>query len=413
MPTTIQDITAKIGEIGDPLPKLSSREKKEIKTFFRKFHPDTTEISAELLLRAYLLTNEPINSEMCSVKNIASTLKLNDILKNVKKLSQRRSFVSSAAVFYAMGEQIRSFYNLKLDLKTIKSIISSIDRWQKWVESSKSTLTDETEEAVIEQIKDLSTLMPTPKNLDDKNIKKYRNQISPLLSIVLSIASKSNSFKTLQLTIETLYAIREKFPSLIVNDILAEEKLSKQLEIVKRNVFENINYFVKNAETDKLIELYRMTSEKLDIRDDFVGHLKNIWDTQGAMLNEDTQTTIKSILFGETFEVRPPVLVTEVRESATIQIAAALLSSWDARNDSHRALDSFKILKAVGDKFFNLKIGGDVDSSVSFNKIIHETIDNKTLPENTKVKIVRPWIEWENERKKVVLIKALVERVNN
>lgn len=409
MPITLQDINEKIGGKGTPLRKLSLKEKKELKVFLRGLSTNNPDISADLLLRAYLSASEPISSEMKTVEIIGSSLKLNDILKNIKKLSQEKSLINSAAVFKAINEEAKSFYKFKLDLKTMRPIISGIHKWLTWVESSNSTLTNDTEEAVIEQAKNLLIAMPAPKDLNDKTIKKNKAIIYPLLAIVLSIASKSDSYKTYRLSIELISAIKKKFPSLIMNDLLSDEELSKNMEILKNKMLEKIYSFVVNGETEQLIESCRIPVEMSDLKSDITKNLVDIWDSKGATLNENMQSVIRSILFNETDFKGADDFFAKENKSSVKQLAAALISSWDARNDSPRALDSFKILQSVAENFFNLKIRGDVGATVNFNKIAHEVLDKIALPENTKVQVIRPWIELEDKNKKEILIRALVK----
>lgn len=127
----------------------------------------------------------------------------------------------------------------------------------------------------------------------------------------------------------------------------------------------------------------------------FIKNLQRIWNSQGATLNEDTQSAIKNILFGEPIVQKTFELIKEEDSSGVRQLATALISSWEARNDGDRALDAFNLLSSIAEKFFNLKLGGDVGAIVNSNKVAHEALDGIVLPDNIKVQIIRPWVEWE------------------
>lgn len=405
MDINLQDILLRVGEKGTPLKKLSKEQKKELKTLLMEFGDSRSSIPNELLLRAYISTNEPINIEMKSVIIISSALNLKDTLKYANKLSRKEEIVDAADFFKSLIAGVKN----SRSINTVKSVVNCIKKWQKWVDTFYGRPTNKTEESLIAIIKELALIIPRPENIDNKIVDKYKKLIFPMCEIILNIASKSKSCDTYVASLKTVNAIAEKFPSLIINDIFSDDKLYKNIELLKENILRQSEYHFLNGDAEKVRELYGAVTNIWETKTILSEYLQKLWEIRGATLNEDVQSVIKNILFDEPvlqnkFELSSKELGSNIRHLAT-----ALMSSWESRKDGPRAKDSFELLASVLKKYFNLTLGGNVGETGKFRRTAHESIDDIILSENAMIEVMRPWVEWDGPHKKEIIIKSLVK----
>ena len=403
----IQDIISKTGVNGTSIKKLTSAEKKELNISLKELHHTLHDIPDDFLLRAYLAVGEPINQGIKSVENLSKTLNLNDILRYAKNLSKKEAIIDAGDLFQAISDGIKQNKSAKI----IKPIINNILKWGRWVESIDGKLTEVTEKNIIIVIKELISLITKPKSLDDKIIRKYKNLLQPLLEILFNIALKSKSYETYILSLEVVNNIISSFPSTIVNDLISNDSLTTKITVIKENIFKETQQQVLIGNVEKIRKMYRIIRgiSFFDINVAFKEALQNIWENQGAVLTEDMQAEIKYILFGAPISQKI-FKISEAEVDISIkQLATALISAWEARNAGPLALNSFNIISSVAQKYFNLKLGGDVGNANNFNKIVHEPLQNRPVDENAQIIISRPWVEWEGPKRKEIIIKALIK----
>jgi hypothetical protein len=408
MENLVDVISEKAGLAGTPLTKIPLKDKKRLKAGLAALQQKPHDIAHEVLLRAYLLSGEKPNAKIKSAEIIANALTLKDVLRNANKLTDHTLIADGENLFAAIKLIIKMSGKAGLNQTTIKAVIGYTQKWWEKAVLTKSKLTDKTEDSIIALINELYLRIDPPKNLDDKVIRKFRLFLYPMFKILLGVAAQSSSSQTPRLSYRTVVKMAKKFPSSIVNNILTDESLSNDLETFKQTMLKSVETVVLNGDLEQLRELNGMIDETLNMRALFIEKIRTFWDCSGATFNREIQLFIRTIVFDEPVRHKSFELTKENEQSNINQLASALISSWVARNDGPLALDSFRLLSSVAEKFFNLKIVGDVDAIVNFNKFAHEAVGNAVLSENAKVQIVRPWVEWNGEERKV-LIKALVK----
>ena len=408
MENLVEDISEKAGLSGTPLTKIPLKDKKRLKDSLTTLQQIPHDIADELLLRAHLLSGDKPSANIKSAETIANALTLKDVLRNANKLTENTLITNGENLFTAIKLIINPSQKVKLNQTTIKSIIGYTQKWLEKAVLTQSRLTDKTEDSIIALINELSLRIVPPKNLDDKVLRKFTFFLYPLFKILFGVAAQSSSSQTSLLSYQTTAKMIKKFPSLIVNNVLANESLSNDLETFKQTILKSAEGVISNGNLEQLREFNRMIDETLNMRELFIERIRKIWDSMGATFNQDIQLYIRNIIFDEPIAYKSFELTNEDEKSNINQLAGALISSWEARNDGPLALDSFRLLSSVAEKFFYLKIGGHIGVLVSYNKSAHEAIGNTVIHENAKVQIVRPWVEW-NGKERRVLIKALVK----
>jgi len=408
MENLVETISEKAGLIGTPLTKIPIKDKKRLKDSLTTLRQIPHDIAEEILLRAHLLSGKKLDAKIKSAEIIANALTLKDVLRNANKLTDNTLVTDGNNLFTAVKLIIKLPKKVKLNQATIKSVIGYLQKWWEKAVLTKSRLTDKTEDSIISLINELSLRIEPPNNLDDKVIRKFKLFLYPLFKILFEVAAQSSSSQTSQMAYQIAAKMIKKYPSSIVNNILADESLSDDLATFKQTILKSAENVVSSGDLEQLRELNRTIDETLNMRELFIERIRKIWDSMGATFNQDIQLYIRNIIFDEPIAYKSFELTNEDEKSNINQLAGALISSWEARNDGPLSLDSFRLLSSVAEKFFYLKIGGHIGVLVSFNKFAHEAIGNTVLHENAKVLIVRPWVEW-NGKERRVIIKALVK----
>jgi len=403
-----QSIYLKVGEVGTPLKKISLSEKKELKVTMKKFLDAEYNIPDNFLLRAYIASGLPIDKKLITFQVISSALSFKDILKNANKLSKKEELIDASALFQSINKSLLKTKSTKI----VRPIINFTNKWVNKARFFNMQLTNKTEESIIATVNQLTINIPTPKNLNEKTLVKYKKLINPLFEILFELVSKSKSYDTYILFLQGINNIVKKFPSLFINELLSNDKYYEKLQIFEKNLLKESEYQILQGHSDKIEEMNKSILESpfSDIHIIFKEGVENVWDTQGATLDGISQSKIRNILYDEQSYIKPFEMSSRTSISSSIkQLATALISSWDARNEGTLAMDSFKLFSSVAEKYFNLKIGGKVGELTSFSRIAHEPLRNAEISENTEIVIVRPWVELKEPGGKTILIKALVK----
>jgi len=408
MENLADNIFEKTGLAGTPLKKMPPKDKKRLKDSLTALQQIPHNIPQELLLRACLLSGGKPCTETKTAEIIANALTLKDALHNASKLIDSTIVIDGENLFTAIKLITKLPDKTMLKQTSIKSIIGFTLKWWEKALSKKNRLTDKTEYSIIALVNELSQRMEPPRNLDDNVIIKFGLFLYPMFKVLFGVATKSSFPQTSLLSYRTIVKITRKFPSLIVNSILADGNLSNDIEAFKQTMLKSVESIVLNGDLEQLREFNGVIDETFNMRVLFIERMREIWDSYGATFNQETQRFIRNVIFDEQATYKPFELVKEDEHSNISQLAGALISSWVARNDGPLALDSFRLLSSVAEKFYNLKIGGDIDTIVNFNKFAHEATGKAVLYENTTVQIVRPWVEWIGKERRII-IKALVK----
>lgn len=407
METLLQNIHSKVGENGTPIKKIPARARKDLKSAIKKLRESDHNISNTLLLRTYIASGETIDAKIISTETITAALPFKDILKNTKKLSKKEEIVDAAALFQSILENLSK----SKTIKTAKPIVTCICKWQKWVKSFNGSLTEKTEETIFTLINQVVSVIAPPPNLADKTFVKYKNLINPLFEILFDLTLKSKFYGTYVLFIKGVNNIANKYPSLIINNLLSSDRFIKDVENIRERMLTLLEHQILQGNSEKINELYRNMRKTscCDLDTPFRERLKIIWDTKGAVLDENTQLVIKNILFDEPLVQKKFESFSQEGSSCIRQLATTLINAWEARNDGPRAMDAYNLLSSVLKKYFNLWLSTNVGEITFYNRTAHEPFEEKTIAENAKIIIIRPWVEWQSPEKKTILIKALVK----
>ena len=87
------------------------------------------------------------------------------------------------------------------------------------------------------------------------------------------------------------------------------------------------------------------------------------------------------------------------------QAAALLLYLFDQRRQTPSMGEAFERFRTLAESHFQLFLRGDVGAISDFDSRLHEVIEGA----GTRVKLVRPWVEWFQPPESRVVIRGIVE----
>jgi hypothetical protein len=405
----VQFIAAKVGNERNPIGKLSVQEKKDLKSQLRASGSTLTGIPKTLLLRAFLASGKEPLSSLLSVDTISKALTLRDSVKYGGKLVQKIIAFKGSDLFAALALMVGKGRKEAPSLSELRPVMGFTKKWTTNVLASGGRLSPETEESILDMIRLISEYIKPPKTLDDKAISKFKSQVLPLFETLFLIAGQSRSYGTYRAVLMTSELLINRYPSLIVNDIFSDETMTKQVDSFKSNLADGIRDLIREGNVARFMELNRLMGEMLDMRSIFIETAKRMWNSEGASLDIDMQSKIVATLSPDSAVLQQFRFARNTDDSSITHLASALLSSWDARNEGPVAVHSFHLFSSVAEKFFNLKLGGEVGTIVKFKRSVHEAVGDVAVLEDTRVQVVRPWVEWASGEKKRIIIRAIVK----
>jgi hypothetical protein len=168
-----------------------------------------------------------------------------------------------------------------------------------------------------------------------------------------------------------------------------------------------VGSLAREARTDVMRFVARAVEDIPHAEHAFREALTATWSQERTTMPEDLRSFI--IRYLELPQTRSDA-VDLVQGSESIQVsqfAAALLSLWDARNDSPRTARAFQTFESFGRRFFNLELYGVVGALAEFDPRVHEL---RAEGAGTKsVRIKRPGVYWNERLRERVILRALVE----
>lgn len=406
-----QIIVDKVGDKHKPIRKLSFQEKKYINSQLKASGCAVADsgISKPLLLRAFLASGHEPLSSLLSADTISEALTIRDSVKYGGKLVRKIISFEGSALFAALALMVGKRHKEAPTPADLRPVVRFTKKWTANILASGGRLSPETEESVLDIIRLIAEHIKPPKTLDDKVIRKFRSQVLPLFETLFLIAGQSGSYGTYRSALITSKLLINRYPSLIVNDILSEETMANQVDLFKNNLAQSLRDSILEGDIARFIELNSLMGEMLNMRSIFIETTERIWNSEGASLNLDMQHKIIETLSPDTAVPQPFAFASDTDDSRNTHLASALLSSWDAQNEGAVACQSFHLFSSVAEKFFNLRLGGEIGAIVEFKRSLHEPLGDVAVLEGTRVQIVRPWVELSSVEDKRVLIKAIVK----
>ena len=408
--TRRDDIPQLIGQPRAPIKKVPKNKKEHIKTWIENIRQPDDSAAPELLLRAYLSIGNSPPPQTLEASTIIDALKLEDILRFAKKLCLSSQTIEASALFAALQTALQDSVRLHPPLGSIRKIIPNLNKWLEWVDSSQASLTEATEIGLLDLLSLAISSTAHTRRLSGKQSDKAKKMIIPFLDLLFRVVAKSTYIETFTRAMKQLETVKSNFSSSFLELILEDERRHQLLE----KTLERMPIYVRKAAYDGRVDRIEAVAMGASVipggNSRFLAVIREIWNEGVGKLTDEIQELLRGYLKIDEGIIPKSITFADRSEDLRIpQMAVALLSSWEAREDSPRAAESFKVLNSVAQRFFNLRICGQVGSVVKFDSRVHEF--PRTPIGEGQVMIVRPWVEWVDGSCTKVIIRAVVEKV--
>lgn len=190
---------------------------------------------------------------------------------------------------------------------------------------------------------------------------------------------------------------------------------SRYESILNRSVKDRLNSLFERTESDvlallkegnvvELAWLYGSTQGHPQLRQDIVDAVKRLSKEKGASLPFASQEWILQTL-GVSRESSAVQFANPAEDPEVRQAASLLLFLFDSSTENQIFREAFERFQTICARHFKLLLKGDVGQTVKYDPVYH---DVRGTPTGT-ARLRRPWVEWSNPPRSIVVIRALAE----
>jgi hypothetical protein len=387
-----------VGELGQPLPRLRRQQKQDLKRSVGKGMEN--EPDRRWRLRVAVISGSPISPEISGVE-IRETLQPVDIVRHLDRFARherlvdvtdvvselpipsgskdQRRMLTGLANFLQAAPKKRGSQNVKTLLKpeTAKSIITL--GWR----------------AALPLLADNSPLMHRPR--------QRKNLVKQVVDLLYLATTKAEVPETAAVGIEVLRQLEKRVGT-------------TELEQVDAHGPQRVSYLL--ALPAQLIERALLggclsDAEALASRS---RHLKDaLSQLQSAVRSalSRPELPMASRHWAEAFlelHSTEPANVDTADDVNVERMATLLLAAWEARSEGSRSSHYFELFSSLCANAFKLRLGGNIGAIAEFDPALHQAVSrDKDLNRQSRVRIVRPWVQWGEEPIFRIIVPALVE----
>lgn len=401
-------ILSLIGPLQSPIPRVPKDNKKQIKDFLTGSRYSKISAQSEIVLRTHLSIGITPPLQTIKASTIVAALELGDILRHSKRLCFSLKTIDAYELFSGLLIAVRNVADQPPD-HLIRKIITSIRKWMKWLNKEGGVLTEQTEAALMDLFIFVVLKAAPSGKLSREKINKIEKMITPVLEFSLDISARSPFWGTFMRVMKLLQIIRKRYSSSFLESVVEDEIRHQLFEETVKRMPEFIKMLAGEGRLDKMKEMAEAVRDIYFADTKYRETIHALWDADKESLIEEVQHFIIEYLnIDEGIKPKGIILADKSEAMYVSHLATSLLCSWEAREDSQKAKDAFNILRSVADKFFHLRICGEIRCEVKFDPQFHEFPDS-AIGEG-QVSIVRPWVEWLDKSRRKVIIRAIVQK---
>jgi hypothetical protein len=403
---SLSELRAIIERPGTRLPKLSQSEFMVLRDFFKRTQSESGWRDPLTALRYHLVVRHPIPSSFLSAETISRAIVPEDLLKFSSKLAPKVKVTLLQPYLVALKTAIQR-HGGNINLATVKLIRDRIKFYQRDIRAQINLNSEDIPLALNELIHVVVTNIKMKRETDRRIAEELAKDF---LDLVFASVVANTSHKIIITGLSVMQALSTRLYSEFIERVLDEQPRADQWELVQKSLLERIrDYAVKGFSSD-LKELIG-SIKSLPVPEEFLtSSLKGLWGKDAAQMEFTVQEMIRSELGIKTKSARPNIEFVDKSERPEVTlVASALMKAWDAKEEGPKAATAFRSLSDVASRVFHLRLGGAVGTEVNVNPNAHEWFNEKR---SERVKILRPWVEWNDGKNWKVMIKALVVAVD-
>ncbi|HJT71928.1 MAG TPA: hypothetical protein VJ731_17135 [Terriglobales bacterium] len=390
-----------IGEPGTHLRRIKEKTVRADLTSFLEKQPNA--LTPELRLRAYLAIGRVPEPGLLTFQILRRALSSSDCASFASLLTTRHILIDADAVLSALEAFVRSDRTIRVE-RIAGTLARTVRRWRG--DEGRLALDSASLRAYIDVV-----LALLEKARESQSRSRTKRDMVLVRLVVFAIVDTANvgtsalQFHALKLLMAAYNVIDSE-----LSDALDElEDFRSAYDSIVRGTTEQLRRMATSGKSDE----FETTARNLlrsKITEKQTRQVLQALYTDRGQLDGSIQGVLANLLgMGRAEQPAEPDFEAGNTPSVqSVQLASALIRSWNAARDSHRSHEAFDELASVLRNFFDIQIKGEPGEIVEFNPLVHE-LPPTHGSKPSHVRIIRPRVETLDSPVARILIKALVE----
>ncbi len=390
-----------IGEPGTHLRRIKEKTVRADLTSFLEKQPN--DLAPELRLRAYLAIGRVPEPGLLTSQILRRALSASDCASFAGLLATRHILIDADAVLSALEAFVRSDRTIRVD-RIAGTLAKTVKRWRS--DRGRPALDSASLRAYIDVL-----LALLEKAREPQSRPRAKRDTLLVRLVVFAIVDAANvgtsalQFHALKLLTAAYNVIDSE-----ISDALDElEDFRSAYDSIVRGAAEQLRRMAASGKSDEF-----ETSARNLLRSKFTEKqtrqvLQALYVDRGQLDGSIQRVLAELLGMGQAEQPAEPDFESGNAPSVqSIQLASALIRSWNAARDPQRSHEAFDELASVLRNFFEIQLKGEPGEIVEFNPLVHE-LPPTHGSKPSHVRIIRPRVETLDSPVARVLIKALVE----
>jgi uncharacterized tellurite resistance protein B-like protein len=391
----------RIGEPGTRLRRIKEKSVRANLTNFLEKQPNA--LAPELRLRAYLAIGRAPEPGLLTSQTLRRALSGSDCASFASLLTTRHVLINADAVLSALEIFVRSDRTIRVE-RIAGTLARTLTRWRS--DKGRMALDSASLRAYIDV---LLALLEKARESQSRSRTKRDMVLAQLVVFAIvdaaNVGTSALQFHALKLLTSAYNVIDSE-----LTDALDElEDFRSAYHSIVRGAAEQLRRMAASGKSDEFetaaSNLLRLKFTEKDARQ----VLQALYVDRGQ-LHGSVQRVLAELLGMVRAEkpAEPDFESGNAPSVQSVQLASALIRSWNAARDSKRSHEAFDELASVLHNFFEIQLKGEPGEIVEFNPLVHE-LPPSHGSKPSHVRIIRPRVEILDSPVARIVIKALVE----
>lgn len=188
--------------------------------------------------------------------------------------------------------------------------------------------------------------------------------------------------------------------------LASEDSLGSTFAKLKSGLTDSLLGFLRSGDVPRARQLIRAISRHSELETACREVMRTTLDQSASTLPRESQqlamTTLGITSYSEKIDYANPAERPEMRQAASL-----LLYLYDLRIRSQELQEAFERYRSLVEQQFKLHLRGSVGAIIPFDPRLHEC--DSLAMSGTRVKVLRPWVEWYSPPEARTVIRAIVE----
>jgi hypothetical protein len=391
----------RIGEPGTAVHRIKEKSVRADLARFLEKEPNVW--SPELRLRAYLAIGRVPEPGLLTSQIFRRALSSSDCASFANLLTIRHVLLDAGALLSALETFIRSDRTIRLG-RIARTLLRTVGRWRG--DKSHLALDPASLRAYIDVV-----LALLEKSRESQSRSGTKRDMVLLRLVVFALIDAAN-FGTSALqfhALKLLVAAHNVIDSELSDALDDLEGFRSAYDSIVRGAAEQLRRMAASGKSDEF-ETSARNLLRLKFTEKQTRQVLHALYVERGQLDGNVQRVLAELLgMGRAEQPAGPDFESGNAPSVqSVQLASALIRSWNAARDSQRSHEAFDELASVLRNFFEIQLKGEPGEIVEFNPLVHE-LRSTHGSKPSHVRIIRPRVETLDSPVARILIKALVE----